>query len=176
MEQIELYYTKNLKYLKLGDYVRYFYQESIDEMLACIKNQETPVKIFANSDDVKRHKFSDNGKILYSYAVLPEKPIFGKSPLEDILQNFIDSHKDFLDYPVVGMWQDVLGQDIFICNSRERQLKIVAEDKYLAFTPPDLAELQKSMTRDKKVPYDVCVRCFFTDKEIEENDNTDTDI
>lgn len=168
MQQITLYYTENLKYLKLGDYIKYFKSENIDEMLAKIKNQETPVKIRANKEDVIKHKLSDSNKIMYSYEILPEKLIFGKSSVENILQDFINSNEEYMDYGVIEMWQNTLGKSIFVCNSREMQLKIVAENVFLAFTPPDLDNLYKGMLNNGKIPQLVCYRMYNTDEEMKE--------
>ena len=73
-----------------------------------------------------------------------------------------------MDYEVIEMWQSTLGKSIFVCNSREMQLKIVAENIFLAFTPPDLDNLYKGMLNNGKIPQLVCYRMYNTDEEMKE--------
>ena len=96
MQQIELYYTDNLKYLKLGDYIKYFEDESIDDMLAKIKNQETPVKIRTLKEYLIPHKLSDKSKVIYTYEEIQEEKVFDY----DKVEFDVDADVSYALYPV----------------------------------------------------------------------------
>ena len=123
MQQIELYYTEKLKYLKLGDYIRYFEQEDIDTMLACIKNQETPVKIRTTKEILIRHKLSKNSKVIYTYEELSDKDLKIVLLTPDIAKSDIQSlYNGTLNYVVYKPKnKDLLGDKCYLVANRQWQ-------------------------------------------------------
>lgn len=175
MQQIECYYTDNLKYLKLGDYIRYFEgNESIDDMLACIKNQETPVKIRTTKEYLIRHKLSDKSRVIYSYDEIWEEIIFDYSSVE------YDRGSDvaYALYDVVNnqKWRDILGEKICFCRNRELQLYLAREKKEGVFLYDDLEELKNGLLKEGKIPDNLVIKMNCTDKEIKDNDLLDKSI
>lgn len=183
MQQIELYYTYNLKYLKLGDYVRYFEQESIDDMLACIKNQETPVKIRTTKEYLIPHKLSDKSKVIYTYEEIEEEKIFdydkvqfdGDTDLIELNETIVkqdlkalyDGITDYVKYSVKPEWQNVLGKVVYLVKDRELQRNIIDKQDTFAFMLDDLSELVEGLKRNGEIPQKVLLKCFFDGKEIE---------
>lgn len=159
---ITAYFTNTLKYLEKGNYRKEFDVNSIIELIDKIKAKNEKILIKAKSKDIFDFKFNygDENEDIYEYDFLPDKPVFGKNPVENILQHFIESKADFMDYSVIDMWQDKLGKLIFICNSKEKKDEILNENVYLAFLPPDLEELQNGMIKENAIPESVVNSIF----------------
>ena len=164
MQQIILYYTENLKYLKLGDYVRYFKQENIDDMLACIKNQETPVKIRTTKEYLIPHKLSDKSKVIYTYEEIEEEKIFDY----DKVQFDGDNDVSYALYPVNEKWHNLLGKEIYFCKDRAIQLFLVKDRDVCTFLYEDWRELKKNVLEKNKIGELLTCKMFFTDEEIEQ--------
>lgn len=169
MTQIELYYTYNLKYLKLGDYVRYFEQESIDDMLACIKNQETPVKIRTTKEYLIPHKLSDKSKVIYTYEEVEEEKIFDY----DKVQFDGDNDVSYALYEVNEKYQNLLGKEIYFCKDRAIQLYLVKEKDICSFMYSDLNELKNNILHRNEIGDNLCTKMFLTDEQIAEMEKED---
>lgn len=163
MRQIELYYTEDLKYLKLGDYIKNFENnESIDDMLSCIKNKEQPVKIRTSKENIVRHKLSNNFKVIYSYEEIMDDKIFDYTLLEED----IDSGVAYSSYKVMSeKYKDVLGEEIYFCRNREILRYIVKNRDALAFLFEDLPELRKNLQKTGNIGERLTVQMFFEDCE-----------
>lgn len=162
MTQIELYYTYNLKYLKLGDYVRHFKQESIDEMLACIKNQDTPVKIRAVKEFLIPHKFSDKSKVIYTYEEIKEDKIFDYDKVCDDSDNNVS----YGLYPVNERYHSLLGKVIYFCQDRNSQIYLTKEKDICTFLYSDWREVRDNILRDNNIGAKLTAKMFFTDAEM----------
>ena len=164
MQQITLYYTENLKYLKLGDYVRYFEQESIDEMLVCIKNQETPVKIRTTKEYLIPHKLSDKSKVIYTYEEIEEEKIFDYEKVQQDAKNDVS----YALYPVNEKYQNLLGKAIYFCKDKAMQLFLVKEKDICSFMYSDMSELKNNILQRNEIGYLLTLKMSFTDTEIEQ--------
>lgn len=162
MQQIELYYTNGLKYLKLGDYIKYFENESIDDMLGKIKNQDTPVLIRALKEDVIRHKLSDNSKVIYTYEEIIEEKVFDY----DKVQFDYESEVSYALYPVNEKWHNLLGKEIYFCKDRSIQLFLVKDRDVCTFLYEDWRELKKNVLQKNEIGELLVAKMFFTDEEI----------
>lgn len=165
MEQIELYYTSNLKYLKLGKYERFFENESIDEMLACIKNQNTPVKIRSTKENLIKHQLSDKSKSIYTYEEIIDN-IFDEIVINQDIQNLYNGVSSYIKYSVKPEWQEKLGKFVYLVKDSEMQRKIVENNDCFAFTPDDLSEVKESLEKYGDIRGAVLLRCFFNGKDV----------
>ena len=162
MQQIELYYTDNLKYLKLGDYIKYFDNESIDEMLAKIKNQETPVKIRTLKGYLIPHKLSDKSKVIYTYEEIQEEKVFDY----DKVEFDADSDVSYALYPVNEKWHNLLGKEIYFCKDRAIQLFLVKDRDICTFMYEDWRELKKNVLEKNEIGEQLVNKMWLTDEEI----------
>lgn len=162
MQEIELYYTNSLKYLKCGKYQKYFQNESIDDMLACIKNQDTPVRIRANKENIVKHKLSDKSKVIYTYEELKEEEIFDYASIE----RDYESEVSYAKYSVAKNWQYLLGDEVYFCRERNMQLYLVKTYKRLCFLFTDLMKVKTGLLKDGEIPEDITTRMYLTDDEI----------
>lgn len=168
MQEIELYYTNSLKYLKCGKYQKYFQNESIDDMLACIKNQDTPVRIRANRENIVKHKLSDKSRVIYTYEELKEEEIFDYSSVE----RDYDSEVSYAKYSVAKNWQKLLGNEVYFCRERNMQLYLVKTYKRLCFLFTDLIEVKNGLLKNGEIPDDVTTRMYLTDEDISKGSPT----
>lgn len=166
MQQIELYYTDNLKYLKLGDYIKYFEDESIDDMLAKIKNPETPVKIRTLKEYLIPHKLSNKSKVIYTYEEIEEIPLFDYEQVESDFDNGVS----YALYPVNEKWQEILGKEIYFCRRREIQLFLVKDRDVLTFLYEDMPKLKSSVLQNYEINEKLLEKMFFTDEELDKHD------
>lgn len=162
MQQIELYYTNSLKYLKLGDYIKYFENENIDDMLGKIKNQDTPVLIRALKEDVIRHKLSDNSKVIYTYEEIIEEKVFDY----DKVQFDYESDVSYALYPVNEKWHNLLGKEIYFCKDRAIQLFLVKDRDVCTFLYEDWRELKKNVLEKNEIGEILVSKMWLTDAEI----------
>lgn len=137
MQHIELYFTKNKKYLKFGDYIKYFNDvNNIDELLNKIKNKDLKVNIYAEEADILKHKLNNDS--IYNYYIIDDLPIFDEHIFDNDLSNI-----KLKRYKPKEEWQLQFGKEVYITNSEQVRRKIIDQDKF-CFTINDLKELQKN--------------------------------
>lgn len=165
---IELYYTCSTKYLKLGDYIKYFDEnKSIDDMLNCIKNKETPVRIRTSKENIIRHKLSDNSKVIYSYEEIEEEKIFNC----ELIQDDEEAAVAYGLYDVIGeKWQNKLGKQVYFCRNRELQLHLVREKDICTFLYADMQDLIQGLQRTGEIPDMLVAKMFVDDFELSKYD------
>lgn len=164
MQQIELYYTDNFKYLKLGDYIKYFDNESIDDMLSKIKNQETPVKIRTLKEYLIPHKLSDKSKVIYTYEEIQEEKVFDY----DKVEFDFDAGVSYALYPVNEKWHNILGKEIYFCKDRNIQLFLTKDRDICTFLYSDWRELKDNILKNNEVGKILAAKMFATDDEMKE--------
>ena len=156
MCRIELVFNDKEKYLKFGNYIKYFEDATcIDDLLSKITDKSMPVDIYADKFEIDKHKISKNSNpFLYTY--IEDLPIFDEHILEHIDNIKLKRFKPKQE------WQLQFGKEVYVTNDSNVRQQFIDKNVF-CFDKQDLIEFKKN---NWQIDNGYMVRVFFDGKNI----------